>query len=137
MLTWTAIRGAWAPTPPSACPLALRMSWDGLLEHGWRTWCARKRQEINCGCYAFPGPQAALCLKRDEREMRYCVGASRVACETQQSHLSHLSALNPWCCIRARVHCLVYEQCTRARIQHPGFKAATRFAPILRSINRP
>ena len=47
MLTWTAIRAAWAPTPPSACPLALRMSWDGLLEHGWRTWCARKTQEIN------------------------------------------------------------------------------------------
>ena len=36
MLTWTAIRAAWAPTPPSAGPLALRMSWDGLLEHGWR-----------------------------------------------------------------------------------------------------
>ena len=115
MLTWTAIRGAWAPTPPSACPLALRMSWDGLLEH-WMVYVVRSEKTRNkLRLLRRPGPQAALCLKRDEREMRYCVGASRVACETQQSHLSHLSALNPWCCIRARVHCLVRTNSARVR----------------------
>ena len=46
MLTWTAIRAAWAPTPPSACPLALRMSWDGLLEH-WMVYVVRSEKTRN------------------------------------------------------------------------------------------